>query len=135
METCREDGIGQDFLCFYLTYEEWKHPIRKPLIVPHPGFYLTYEEWKRLAMSTDVSLRSRFYLTYEEWKLSTQQIVDLDLTVFILPMRNGNFMSFCCEALSEFRFYLTYEEWKPSHEFVDQDGNEYVFILPMRNGN
>ena len=76
------------------------------------GFYITYEEWKPPFKWVWDILKGSFYITYEEWKLFDWYEEDALLSVFILPMRNGNFNRedlIACEA--------------------------YVFILPMRNGN
>ena len=53
-------------------------------------FYLTYEEWKPSSLNYKIKKTASFYLTYEEWKLKTLLKDGETLTVFTLPMRNGN---------------------------------------------
>ncbi len=67
-------------------------------------------------------------LSFREGKLI------FEVSVFILPMRNGNLNFWPVHFLISFCFYLTYEEWK---RFSNRGSGKYnnVFILPMRNGN
>ena len=99
------------------------------------------------------------YPTYEEWKL--QRLIRPtfhQVSVLILPMRNGNIDSFQSCRLNKRSSYPTYEEWKrkrieavywlwincsyPTYEewkpllmwFYNRLYIS-VLILPMRNGN
>ena len=53
------------------------------------------------------------YPTYEEWKLNYYTIISyLNLKVLILPMRNGNYVTFAYMFVHTPGSYPTYEEWK-----------------------
>ena len=75
-----------------------------------------------------------FYPTYEEWKRAFKISIASFISLFILPMRNGNI--FTTNILENFfkPFYPTYEEWKQRVNRAKMVV-EQLFILPMRNGN
>ena len=52
------------------------------------------------------------YPTYEEWKLLYYMYFVKRFMVLILPMRNGNKVSFNPNDELDLRSYPTYEEWK-----------------------
>jgi len=58
-----------------------------------------------------------------------------EMTLFILPMRNGNKMFVFENQMSDFPFYPTYEEWKHKRRIDRKIEIFCLFILPMRNGN
>ena len=59
----------------------------------------------------------------------------LSLSVFTLPMRNGNGSTTTGLWSEPTSFYLTYEEWKLVKTMSEGYEGLRVFTLPMRNGN
>ena len=85
---------GRDFRdSSYPTYEEWK-PCMENLDKSQPihGSYPTYEEWKQFCHANTSSF--------------------INLSVLILPMRNGNDVANLDIENHDSRSYPTYEEWK-----------------------
>ena len=100
-------------LAFYITYEELKHDGKRKKectkisflyylwgIETRHGqdknvhiiaFYITYEELKLLwVLRWKYIDKNTFYITYEELKLCCYIYINIDLSLFILPMRNWN---------------------------------------------
>ena len=58
-------------------------------------FYPTYEEWKLQRELRKLLPKQSFYPTYEEWKLVFfANVRSFTYALFILPMRNGNYLQF-----------------------------------------
>ena len=120
----------------YPTYEEWKPSFLSFSIFTTPSSYPTYEEWKLLILIfLAVSSYPSSYPTYEEWKPARILKPARSISVLILPMRNGNNISFLPTDLPLNVLILPMRNGNLSpiwNHFLDYST---VLILPMRNGN
>ena len=70
----------------------------------------------------------RSYPTYEEWKLKKNIKGGMEMTVLILPMRNGNTATASIVSDIFDSSYPTYEEWKLSFSSSTSSNTSNSFL-------